>query len=178
MLVFISGGVRSGKSSYGESLAAEIDGGRKIYLATSIVYDEEMTRRIEMHREQRSGKGFDTIEKGRNLSEILDKLHEDDTVLLDCLGNLLANEMFGVEKNESAKRLLEKIVNDICKINDRVENLIIISNDVFSDGCMYSDSVVEYIDTLAIIHREIVKIADRAIECVFGNRMTHKDAAV
>lgn len=172
MLVFISGGVRSGKSSYGEELAGRMSGGRKVYLATSEPYDSEMEDRIKHHQEQRRGKGFFTIEKSRNIGELEVQIDNGDTILLDCLGNLLANEMFGESK---ADDLIKKICSDIFKLNDRAGNLIVISNDVFSDGCGYQDSVLEYIDKLAKIHIEIVKAADMAVECVFGNRIYHKD---
>ena len=172
MLVFISGGVRSGKSSYGEKLADELAGGRKIYLATSEPYDSEMEARIMHHQEQRRGKGFHTIEKSRDVGELIGQINEGDTILLDCLGNLLANEMFGNEKpvSDTAAR----ICSDIFMLNAKAANLIVISNDIFSDGCRYQDSVIEYIDELARIHIEIVKASDIAIECVFGNRIYHK----
>ncbi len=171
MLVFISGGVRSGKSSYGESLAAEIAKGRKIYLATSEPYDDEMKERIRHHREQRKDKGFITMEKSHEVGEFADELESTDTVLLDCLGNLLANEMFGENSTLAATAA---IFHDISMINNKADNLIIISNDIFSDGCQYTDSVMQYIEELAELHKLIVKIADRAIECSVGNRMMHK----
>ena len=170
MLVFISGGVRSGKSSYGETLAAELAGARKIYMATSEPYDDEMRDRIKHHKEQRKGKGFFTIEKSRGIGELTNELEDTDTVLLDCLGNLLANEMFSADDSNPAN----SIFRDISSINNKISNLIIISNDVFSDGCLYSDSVVRYIDELAELHKMIVRISDRAIECSYGNRILHK----
>jgi adenosylcobinamide kinase/adenosylcobinamide-phosphate guanylyltransferase len=167
LLIFISGGVRSGKSSYGEKLAETLSCGRKIYLATSEAYDEEMENRIHHHKEERKGKGFVTIERKRNISISADELCSTDTVLLDCLGNLLANEMFDGGNPDA-------IFGDVCRIYDAVENLIIISNDVFSDGCQYSESVVIYIDKLAELHKQIVKEADVAIESIFGNYVCHK----
>ena len=167
MLIFISGGVRSGKSSYGEKLAETLSCGRKIYLATSEAYDEEMESRILHHKEQRRGKGFVTIERNRNIGNAAEELNGTDTALLDCLGNLLANEMFGGGDPDA-------IFGDVCRINDTVENLIIISNDVFSDGCRYSESVMRYIDKLAELHKQIVNEADVAIESIFGNYVYHK----
>ena len=63
MLLFISGGVRSGKSTLGEKFANELASGNKIYLATSKAYDEEMKQRIYKHQKDRENKGFFTIEK-------------------------------------------------------------------------------------------------------------------
>ncbi len=55
MLIFLSGGVRSGKSALGERLIERYARGRKIYLATSKICDEEMERRVARHREDRAG---------------------------------------------------------------------------------------------------------------------------
>jgi len=174
MLIFISGGVRSGKSTLGEKFSHELAKGRKIYLATSIAYDEEMVKRIEIHKAQRLGKGFITIEKSRNIGDVANNFQKDDTILLDCLGNLLANEMFGNETIDHGETITDRIFEAICDIDEKTDNLIIVSNDVFSDGCMYSDSVVKYIDILAELHKKIVSISDEAIECVAGNIVLHK----
>lgn len=175
MLIFISGGVRSGKSTLGENLTEKLSEVRKVYLATSIAYDEEMIQRIIMHKKQRSGKGYITIEKSTDIGEVLVNIRDGDTILLDCLGNLLANEMYSDKATKEIDKVAEKIFSDICRINEKAENLIIVSNDVFSDGCMYSDSVIRYIDTLAWLHRKIVAISDKAIECVAGISAIHKD---
>lgn len=172
MLVFISGGVRSGKSSLGEELAQEMASGRKIYLATSKVYDEEMAQRVRLHQEQRSGKGYITIEKQTDIGEIISQLEENDTVLMDCLGNLLANEMFSENPPFDC---VSKIFKEVMLVAKASGNMIIISNDVFSDGCGYSKEVLEYIDNLADLHKLIVAASDTAIECAAGTRIYHKN---
>ena len=174
MLVFISGGVRSGKSTLGENLTEKIAEGRKVYLATSIAHDEEMIKRILLHKQQRSGKGYLTIEKSTDIGEVAVDIENGDTLLLDCLGNLLANEMFSDKTMQEKESISEKIFSEICLLNEKAEHMIIISNDVFSDGCMYSDSVVEYIDMLAVLHIKIAGISDKAIECTAGNYFLHK----
>ena len=178
VIIFISGGVRSGKSTLGENLTEKLSEGRKVYLATAIVYDEEMIQRVIMHKKQRSGKGYITIEKSTDIGEILVDIRDGDTILLDCLGNLLANEMFSDKAMNKKENVAEKIFSDMCRISEKAENLIIISNDVFSDGCMYSDSVIRYIDTLAWLQRKIVTISDKAIECIAGISVIHKDIIV
>lgn len=174
MLIFISGGVRSGKSTLGENLTEKLADGRKVYLATSIAHDEEMIKRILLHKQQRSGKGYLTIEKSTNIGEVAFDIKNGDTLLLDCLGNLLANEMFNDKTKKEKENISRKLFSEICLLNEKAEHMIIISNDVFSDGCMYSDSVVEYIDSLAALHIKIAGISDKAIECTAGNYFLHK----
>jgi len=178
MLLFISGGVRSGKSTLGEKFANELATGNKIYLATSKIYDEEMRQRIHKHQKDREKKRFITIEKSENIGEIASKLTKSDTVLMDCLGTLVANEMFydySLEYTDQMKsEMIEKILADIIKINAAVANLIVISNEIFSCGITYDRATEEYIDVLGQLHIKIAAVAQMAIECEFGNNTIYK----
>ena len=62
MLHLITGGSASGKSLYGERMAAEAGGRLLCYLATMRPWGEEGQARVQRHRQQRAGKGFHTIE--------------------------------------------------------------------------------------------------------------------
>ena len=92
MLYMIFGGSGSGKSEYAEDLAVKLCPGEKIYLATLQDIDEEMEKRIEDHKAMRKGKHFTTVEQGLAL-ETLD-VSGQKLVLLECMTNLLANEMY------------------------------------------------------------------------------------
>lgn len=176
MLVFISGAVRSGKSSLGEKLAISLAGeNRKIYLATSRHYDAEMSERIRIHQQTRAGKGFLTIDKCSDIGDVVALLITADTVMLDCLGTLLANEMFnGQEKPAKPELIRDKILADLSKIRNKVTNLIIISNEVFADGVLYEQPTETYIKTLAKLHIELARASDTAIECIYSRYLCHK----
>jgi adenosylcobinamide kinase/adenosylcobinamide-phosphate guanylyltransferase len=88
----VLGGARSGKSRFAESL---VIGSRlkPLYVATASAGDEEMTARIEEHR-QRRGRHWLTIEEPVNLTAVLGQLARADTaVLVDCLTLWLNNLM-------------------------------------------------------------------------------------
>ena len=178
MLLFISGGVRSGKSTLGEQLVHELATDDQIYLATSKTYDEEMELRIQKHQKNRAKKGFTTIEKSENIGEIIPNLKKTDTVLMDCLGTLVANEMFydySIKYDDKLKnKVIEKIYSDIVKINEAVSNLIVISNEIFSSGITYDEATEYYIEVIGQLHIKLAAIADKAIECVFGCNIDHK----
>lgn len=176
MLVFISGAVRSGKSSLGEKLSVSLAGEhRKIYLATSRYYDQEMTERIQLHQQKRADKGFYTIDKCTDIGDVVALLRRKDTVLLDCLGTLLANEMFdGKEKTAEHQLIRDKILADLFKLQKKVTNLIIISNEVFADGVLYDKPTETYIQILAQLHIALVQAGDAAIECVYSRYQCHK----
>jgi adenosylcobinamide kinase / adenosylcobinamide-phosphate guanylyltransferase len=178
MMIFISGGVRSGKSTLGERLVSLHTGGRKVYFATSEVYDDEMTRRVEKHRLDRAGKGFITIEMSRDIALAASQLEADDAVLLDCLGTLAANEMFAEafaqSSTDSVSVLAEKIYHDIMHIHSKVSLLVVISNEVFSDGIAYEKMTMEYIELLGKLHCSLAAVADTAIECTSSVITVHK----
>lgn len=174
MLIFISGGVRSGKSTLGERLVSAHAGGRKIYLATSEPYDGEMAARIARHRQDRAGKGFVTVEKSRGIGEVADALEKGDAVLLDCLGTLVANEMFGGAISETGDSLVQRIYSDIMRVNDAASTLVVVSNEVFSDGLEYGSETEEYIEALGRLHCMLANAADEAIECACGIDIKHK----
>ena len=88
-LTLVLGGVRAGKSSYAQRLAA--DGRSVLVVATAEAGDREMAERISAHRESRP-KDWDTLEEPLDLSAALAPvLHRYDTVLLDCLTLWVSN---------------------------------------------------------------------------------------
>lgn len=176
MLIFISGAVRSGKSALGESLASALaKDQRKIYLATARHYDREMTKRIRFHQQQRAGKGFLTVERCRDIGQgnAYFNYGQQDTVLLDCLGTLLMNEYFDFTQS-NPQIIQDKLVKDILSLKGQVSNLIIISNEVFSDGISYDKPVEEYMKILGGLHIALVQHSDTAIECAYSGYQLHK----
>ena len=95
MITFVLGGSGSGKSEFIEGLTMRIKSDKKFYIATMQPFDEEAYAKIARHREMRATKGFDTIECQTNVSKV--RVPEGSTVLLECISNLVANEMYSDE---------------------------------------------------------------------------------
>ncbi len=90
-ITLITGGARSGKSTHALKLAVPHQ--RKFFVATGQALDEEMTARIEFHRETRPAE-FQTVEESVNVVVALERLAERaDIVVLDCLTLWVANLM-------------------------------------------------------------------------------------
>ena len=175
MLIFVSGGVRSGKSSLGEKLAVTLAGeNRKIYLATARHYDEEIIKRIQIHQQDRAGKNFLTIDKSCDLGDVIVALEAEDTVLVDCLGTLLANEMYDRPEMSRHDLIGKKILADLNLIYNKVSNLIVVSNEVFADGVQYAKETEGYIQNLANLHIKLAEASDVAIECLYSSYQCHK----
>jgi adenosylcobinamide kinase / adenosylcobinamide-phosphate guanylyltransferase len=80
----ITGGSRSGKSSYAQTMAEALSGPRA-YIATCLPLDDEMTARIAKHQAQRQASQWLTIEEPLALSDALRKISESRVCLVDCL---------------------------------------------------------------------------------------------
>lgn len=161
MLTLVSGGAASGKSEFAEKLAADWCG-RKIYIATMRVQDGEDRARVAKHRAMRREKRFETIECPGNLN-----VHapENSVVLLECLSNLTANECFGESGFDNAA---ERILAGIELLRKSAACVIIVTNELFSDGNVYNAETLCYLDILAYLNRTIAGEAERVIEVVCG----------
>ncbi|MHB1485589.1 MAG: bifunctional adenosylcobinamide kinase/adenosylcobinamide-phosphate guanylyltransferase [Saccharofermentanales bacterium] len=185
MIVLVTGGASCGKSDIAENIAMNF-GGKKCYIATMNPFGDEGRRRVERHAQLRSGKGFDTIEKYTSLSEV--DCGAYDTVLLECISNLLANEYFGEdgvdavenggdEKNNPGEKAFLRITEGIRHLKDTAGNLVIVTNDIFSDGITYDNDTMRYMECLGKVNRFLAAEADAVIESVCGIPVFIKGAA-
>lgn len=201
MMYLIIGGSGSGKSAYAEELLFSLpDAGKKYYIATMQVYDEESRRRVQKHRKQREGKRFYTIEQPVHVSGALTQMDAGKkSAMLECVSNLVANEMFakdiyaedmyaddphvedmhtddsdvketGLKKSKdcSAEAVADKIVDDIMKLHQPLQQLVIVSNNVFEDGVSYDEMTMEYIKTMGIVNQKLAAVSDVVTEVVVG----------
>ena len=132
MIVFVIGGSGSGKSAYAEKRLLAMEAEKKHYIATMRVFDEEGKKRVEKHRTMRREKGFLTIEKPIDLGEIA--LDAGDAWMLECVSNLLANEMFTEDGIRDEKETVDKILKDIGSLIEQTADGVIVSNNIFEDG--------------------------------------------
>ena len=182
MLHIVYGGSASGKSSYAESFAMSLQGeGRLLYIATMYPYkwntteiDPETMQRIERHRAMRADKGFDTVECYRHVEHIVAK--RQDVLLLECMSNLLANEMYLEPDSNAGSDMAETMSPECVKDQDNLAQwihggeLVIVTNDVFSDGgsLTYDESTREYVKNLAEINCALAREAATVTEVVCG----------
>lgn len=172
MIHMITGGSASGKSAYAESCAVTY-GKRRIYLATMQVWGEEERERIRRHRMLRRGKGFETVECPLELASLkLSVPFSGSCVLLECLSNLVANEQF--EKGGTDEEILRRVFLGIENLKNQAEHLMIVTNEVFSDGCTYERETMRYLYLLGQANRWLARMADRVSEVVVGIAVTKK----
>lgn len=170
-MVLVVGGSGSGKSLYAEKTAVSLAqaGMKKYYLATMQVFDDEGRKKVEKHRDLRNGKDFFTIEQPTRISDALEKMEDEDrTVLLECISNLTANEMFSEEKANTEIQVTDNVIRDIKLLKEQTNHLVVVSNNVFEDGITYDETTMEYIHAMGKINQKLAALADRVVEVVAG----------
>jgi adenosylcobinamide kinase/adenosylcobinamide-phosphate guanylyltransferase len=170
-LIFITGGARSGKSSFAEEYAA-LEAQQKTvglnYIATSKPTDEEMVQRIKMHQRDRkkSKNPWETWEWPVDLHEIVSHFKQSDVILLDCLTVLLSNELFREGKindsRDDRQNVYHSILDGIFLLASSVDTLIIVSNEVLTEPMSDESVVRSYSHLLGKLHQAIVPYAKEA----------------
>lgn len=173
MLTLVSGGAASGKSEYAERLVLASEARPLVYLATMEVWDREDQDRVDRHRQLRKDKGFETVEASRRLE--LAEIPADSAVLLECMSNLCVNECFGPEGFDGA---YDRIWSGIVHLLDRCRDLVIVSNELFSDGRTYTPESEAYKQLLADLNRAVAARADQVWEVCCGIPICWKGAHV
>jgi adenosylcobinamide kinase / adenosylcobinamide-phosphate guanylyltransferase len=169
----VTGGSASGKSEFAENMAVSLNKSNLIYIATMQPYDEECLERIKKHREMRKDKGFETIECYENLKAV--SLEGKPTVLLECMSNLLANIMFSENRQLEKSDISNEIMAGIHQLVDKSDNVIVVTNEVFSDnGSVYGETM-DYIKCLGIVNTQIAKAASEVYEVVCKIPITIKN---
>jgi len=122
-VILVTGGVRSGKSSFAEELAKKL-GENIFYIATAIPYDEEMRDRIEKHKMFRP-KSWNVYEGYKDLYNVIEGRGDKwDCILLDCVTVMITNLMFdypNFDENHISHGLVEEINY---YINEEFEKLL------------------------------------------------------
>ena len=181
MMILVNGGSSSGKSAFAESLIVKEDKKerQKIqetgeergcppswYLATMIAWDEECRERIRKHRMMRAEKNFMTLECPVDIGSA--EVPENSRVLLECLSNLAANEMYREDLSSPEEGARERILEGIRKIREKSGLLVIVTNDVSGDHGPYSEETECYRRLLGDINGSLAAEADEVYEVFCG----------
>jgi adenosylcobinamide kinase/adenosylcobinamide-phosphate guanylyltransferase len=184
-IYLILGGARSGKSSYGEELAKSM-GGRTAYLATSMITDKEMEKRIKLHRKRRPADWITLeLEKSKpdnkQVDRIISQLEKNsiDTLLLDCATNLLFRLLDGykldkmeVIDNNTESDIETEVLDFFSYLLNMLKstkmNIIIISNEIglgvvpaFPLGRIFRD-------LMGMVNKQLASAADEVYLFIAG----------
>lgn len=164
MLTIVTGGSGSGKSAFAEDKVLTFGEAQRVYIATMHPFDEESHKRIERHRKMRAGKGFETIECYTGLKDV--KLPSGCVVLLECMSNLVANEMF--EEQGAHEQTVKDIMSGIDELVRQAAHVVIVTNEIFSDAVVFDKEMASYLEYLGKINQAVALRADEVVEVVYG----------
>lgn len=166
MFTLVIGGAGSGKSALAEEFAMASPCRPLYYIATMEPFGDEARARVAKHRRMRAGKGFVTLERYAGLSSLT--LPERGTALLECLGNLTANELYGPAGAGTEEGAFTAVAEGVEALLAQCGGLVAVSNEVFSGGNRYAGDTDAYLRTLARINRALAAKADRVCEAACG----------
>ena len=135
-----------------------------------IVTVQQSECRQKMNMVEVSG-AADEVEEKRSASIAGDEREETQnasTALLECMSNLVANEMFSSEQMPDVDTVVEEIVQGIASLTSQLSHLVIVSNNVFEDGIEYDETTLRYIEALGRINTRLAEMADHVVEVVVG----------
>lgn len=169
-IVFVTGGRRSGKSAYAQELAESYNQ-PMLYIATCPVIDEEMKTRIENHKKERAGAGWDTKEEALDLAGAIRDAGGYKTILVECLTLWINNIMFEAEKKgrkitESKMSELALEVLSECEKSD--STLIFVSNEVGLGVIPDNRLARDFSDIAGRVNQIIARQADQAVMLTCG----------
>jgi len=166
-VVLITGGSRSGKSSYAEKMALEL-AINPVYLATARIWDEDFRERVRRHQERR-GPQWTNLEEEKYLSR-----HDlsGRVVVVDCLTLWSTNFFFDLESD--VDRALQAVCAELDRFLDQDATFIMVTNEIGSGGTSENDLQRKFTDLQGWVNQYAASRADEVILMVCGIPMKIK----
>ena len=162
-VIFVTGGAKSGKSSFALSEAAKHEG-QKAFIATAEALDEEMANRIEKHKGER-GEGWDTYEEPLQIAEAIAKLAgRYSVIVLDCLTLWLSNAM---HRNADVELEIDNFLS-LLSHNKQDSHIYIVSNEVGTGIVPENKLAREFRDLAGTINQKVARASDEVFMMVAG----------
>ncbi|MCD6152401.1 MAG: bifunctional adenosylcobinamide kinase/adenosylcobinamide-phosphate guanylyltransferase [Syntrophobacterales bacterium] len=157
MIIFVTGGARSGKSDFAQDMAEKIEG-KRVFVATAQAFDEEMAERIQKHQENR-GTRWDALEEPINLGgAIRSILGQYKTILVDCLTVWMSNLL--LEYQDQNERISEIVDDFFSGLSESDETIIVVSNEVGMGIVPDNKLARDYRDQLGFLNQRMARRAD------------------
>lgn len=180
-IILVTGGARSGKSSYALERAETLSF-KRLFLATcpniDAGEDSEMTERVRRHQEERQGRGWVTIESETELAGVFsDQGSGFDVVLLDCITLWVNNVLFSQENQGS--EVTDQTIGALCKqwlgAAEKFPGTVIIVTNEVGLGIVPDNALArKYRDLVGTCNQLIGKIADEVVLVSCGIPLTIK----
>ena len=178
--LFVLGGTRSGKSTYGMSRIADLAGGAPVaYLATVMStpgQDPELDERIARHRAGRPA-GWETIEVGVALAGTVARIDDHRPVLLDGLTLWLSALVGTSAEVDDLDRLLDgPVASGLAALQQHTGPVVVVSDEIGLGMVPMDQLSRRFRDLQGIVHQRVAAMADEVVLTVAGLPITLKSA--
>lgn len=160
-VVLITGGSRSGKSSYAEKMALELSE-QPVYLATARIWDEDFRERVRRHQARR-GPQWTNLEEEKILSR-----HDlrGRVVVVDCLTLWCTNFFF--DMGSDVDQALAAVQQELDRILDQDATFLLVTNEIGLGGTSENDLQRKFTDLQGWMNQYAASLADEVILMVCG----------
>lgn len=166
-IILITGGARSGKSSYAERRALQL-APNPIYMATAHVWDEEFRQRVVRHQQAR-GPEWTNVEEERYLSH---HRVEGRVVLIDCVTLWCTNFFF--QTRGDVERSLEALKQEFDRFTQQEATFLFVTNEIGMGGTSENELQRKFTDLQGWMNQYIASRADEVVMMVCGIPMKVK----
>ena len=160
-IILITGGARSGKSTYAEKLALSLSP-NPVYLATARIWDEEFRKRV-IHHQERRGPEWTNIEEDKELSR---HSLSGRTVLIDCITLWCTNSFFDL--NADTDRSLAAAKAEFDRFTAQDATFIFVTNEIGMGGTSENEIQRKFTDMQGWMNQYVASRADEVILMVSG----------
>ena len=171
-IILVTGGARSGKSKFAEKLATKLNSGKKAYIATAQIFDDEMAHRVNKHQARR-GEDWKTFEAPFNAEVAINEAGKNfDVILFDCMTIYLSNFLCAFELLDDLDEINQKLQNVVNKLISAAKNMngtiIFVTNEVGAGIVPENKLARIYRDCAGIANQMMVAVADEVYLVVAG----------
>lgn len=166
-IILITGGARSGKSTYAEKWALSLSA-NPVYMATARIWDEEFSKRVHHHQERR-GSEWTNIEENKELSKYD---LEGRVILIDCVTLWCTNYIYDIQAD--VNELLQMITEEFDRFVRQDATFIFVTNEIGLGGTSPNDVQRKFTDLLGWVNQYIASQADEVMLMVTGIPMKIK----
>lgn len=162
MITLITGGIKSGKSSFALRYVLSKNYRTRAFIATGVPFDEEMRTRIEKHKAERLDM-FDTFEEAIDVSRVIRKIDGTyEVILFECLTTYLGNLYYHDAD-------VEKYLSDLIFVMSAMKSdMVIVTNEVGWSIVPENKLARRYAETLGSVNSKIASIAGEVYAVISG----------
>lgn len=177
-IILVTGGARSGKSTFAEKTAVALTNGKKAYIATAQIFDDEMAQRVKIHQSRRDDTWL-TFEAPFEAEKAIAEANQiADVILFDCMTIYISNFLCSYENLDNIDNInaeLKNSVNKLIAAAKKISGTIIFVTNEVGAGIVPENKLARvFRDCAGIANQMIAVAADEVYLIICGIPVTVK----